>query len=88
MPDQRPHNEAAGLLDEYLLDEEMAEARGVARRTQRAERQRGDGPPYVRDGKKIYYHVAGYREWLKARMKRPVRGRVAERHHAEAANAA
>jgi hypothetical protein len=63
----------ANPLADYWPDSEMAKIRGVTPRTQRAERQRGDGPPYVRDGKKIYYPLAGFREWLKAREHQPVR---------------
>jgi hypothetical protein len=44
-------------------------------RTLRAERQRGDGPPYVTLDRRIYYPEAGFREWLKAIEKRPVRAR-------------
>lgn len=64
---------ATNPLDDYLPDSEMAKRRGVTVRTQRAERQRGDGPPWVRDGQKIYYPIVGYRDWLKARERQPVR---------------
>jgi len=57
----------------YVLDSEMAKLRGVTERTLRAERQRGDGPPYVKDGWRIYYNVLGFREWLKTRERQPVR---------------
>ena len=64
--------------DDYLSDGDMAKLRGVKERTLRAERLRGDGPPYVKDGRRIYYSVPGFREWLKARLKQPVRsGRAA-----------
>jgi len=63
----------AEALAGYVLDDEMAKLRGVTQRTLRAERQRGDGPPYVKDGWKIYYSVAGFREWLKSRERQPVR---------------
>ncbi len=77
---------AGGILDEYISEKEMAEARGVTERTLRGERLRGDGPPYVRDGRRILYHVPGYRAWLKARMRLPVRGPMAsaERQKASA----
>jgi hypothetical protein len=65
----------ADPLAGYLPDAEMAKQRGVTPRTQRAERQRGDGPPYVKDGKRIYYPLTGFREWLKARERQPVRSR-------------
>lgn len=63
----------ANPLEGYVPDAKMAELRGVTPRTQRAERQRAEGPPYVKDGKKIYYPLAGYREWLKSRERQPVR---------------
>jgi hypothetical protein len=66
------------LLDDYLPDGDMAKLRGVKERALRAERLRGDGPPWVKDGRRIFYSVSGYREWLKARLKQPVRsGRAA-----------
>jgi hypothetical protein len=61
------------LLAGYLTDEEMAKRRGLAVRTLRTERQRGDGPPYVKDGKKIFYSITGFREWLKSIERHPVR---------------
>jgi hypothetical protein len=65
---------AEHLLDDYIPEEQMAQKRRVTKRTLRAERQRGDGPPFVKDGIKVYYHGPGYRDWLAAKMKRPVRG--------------
>jgi hypothetical protein len=60
-----------------LAEEEMAEARGIAIRTLRAERQRGDGPPWVKITKQVFYPVEGFRAWLKAIEQRPVRARKA-----------
>jgi hypothetical protein len=57
----------------YAPEVEMARVRRVTQRTLRAERQRGDGPPYVKDGKKIYYPLSGFRKWLKACERQPVR---------------
>jgi len=59
----------------YLPEAELAKIRKLTPRTMRAERQRGDGPPYVKDGKKIYYPLAGFREWFKALERQPVRAR-------------
>ena len=64
-------------LAEYWSEAEMARARGKTMRTLRDERQRGVGPPYVRDGRTIRYHVPGYGEWLKAGIQQPVRGPMA-----------
>jgi hypothetical protein len=58
---------------DYLTDAEMAKLRGVTPRTQRAERQRGEGPPWVRDGRQVLYPVQGYREHLASNVRRPVR---------------
>jgi len=63
------------LLAGYITEPDMARARGVVPRTLRAERQRGDGPPYVTLDRRIYYPETGFREWLKAIEKRPVRAR-------------
>jgi hypothetical protein len=63
------------LLAGYIAEGDMARARGVVPRTLRAERQRGDGPPYVTLDRRIYYPESGFREWLKAIEKRPVRAR-------------
>lgn len=64
-----PINPLAG----YALETEMARVRKVTKRTLRAERQRCEGPPYVRDGKRIYYSLEGFCEWLKSRERQPVR---------------
>ena len=66
-------NTAADPLDGYYSEAKMASERKKTPRTLRAERQRGEGPPYVKDGKKIYYPLSGFREWLKSREHRPVR---------------
>jgi hypothetical protein len=64
-----PFNPLAG----YAPEVEIARVRKVTRRTLRAERQRGEGPPYLRDGKRIYYSLDGFREWLKSLERQPVR---------------
>jgi hypothetical protein len=63
----------ANPLEEYWPEKTMGEVRDKTLRTLRDERQRGDGPPWVKDGRHIYYHVPGYREWLRTRLKQPVR---------------
>ena len=59
-------------LSDYWGEEKMAEVRGKTPRTLRAERRRGDGPPYAKDGRTILYSIAGYREWLLANTRQPV----------------
>ena len=74
---QEPAASANCLLDGYVSESEMAEARGIALRTLRAERQRGDGPPWVKITKQIFYPVEGFRVWLKLIEQRPARARKA-----------
>jgi hypothetical protein len=75
MSDTSCHNEAAEavLFSGYLTEDEVASERRKTKRTLRAERQRGSGPPYVRDGKSVRYPIDGFRAWLKANECRPVR---------------
>jgi hypothetical protein len=68
----------ADPLAGYATEDEMAIIRKKTKRTLRAERQRGDGPPYVKDGKRTYYSVAGFRDYLKAKERQPVRGPAAK----------
>jgi hypothetical protein len=62
-----------GLRAGWLPDAEMAKARGKAIRAQREERQRGEGPPWTRDGREVFYNIEGYRKWLAANERSPVR---------------
>jgi hypothetical protein len=67
------------LLDGYLTDDEAARQRGKSTRALRDERQRGIGPPYTRDGRRILYPVDGFRDWLRANERLPVRAVRLER---------
>ncbi len=64
-------------MEGYVSEREMAEARDIAIRTLRAERQRGDGPPWVKITKQVFYPVEGFRAWLKLIEQRPARARKA-----------
>ncbi len=68
---------AKNLLAGYISEDEMAQARGVGVRALRAERQRGDGPPWVKLSRSVWYPEAGFRDWLKSIEQRPVRARKA-----------
>jgi len=68
---------AKNLLAGYISEDEMAQARGVGVRALRAERQRGDGPPWVKLSRSVWYPEAGFRDWLKSMEQRPVRARKA-----------
>jgi hypothetical protein len=58
----------------YLTCEEMAAQRRKTTRTLRAERLRGEGPPYVRDRRAVMYPVQGFRDWLASTERLSVRG--------------
>ncbi len=68
---------AKNLLAGYISEDELAQARGVGVRALRAERQRGDGPPWVKLSRSVWYPEAGFRDWLKSIEQRPVRARKA-----------
>jgi hypothetical protein len=71
-------SQSSELLDGYTPEDQMAKARGLAVRTLRAERHRGDGPPWVKMNRQVLYPNQGFRDWLKANERRPVRtGRAA-----------
>ena len=76
------HDDPEKLLAGYIAESRMAVVRGVIPRTLRAERQRGEGPPYVVLNRRIYYPEAGFREWLKAIEKHPPRSRRIARNPA------
>ena len=62
----------------YLTEDQQAAALGVVTRTLRSWRQRGEGPPYVRVGRRVFYRIDGSAAWLKANEQAPVRsGRAA-----------
>lgn len=63
------------LLDGYASEGEFAKQLGVVERTTRNMRARGDGPPYVKIGNRVYYSVDGIRKWLESREIKPVRSR-------------
>jgi hypothetical protein len=61
------------LLDGYLNEDEQAAELGVVKRTLRSWRQKGEGGPYVKIGKQVFYPIAGTAAWLKANERMPVR---------------
>lgn len=54
--------------DDWISDEEMAELRGLKPSTLAAERTRGDGPPFAKDGRKVWYSRIAYREWMEKQV--------------------
>lgn len=65
------------LFEGWMPESEMAAQRDVTTRTLRSERRRGDGPPWVRIDKKIFYSIDGFREHLKRHERQPPRARKA-----------
>jgi hypothetical protein len=61
------------LLEGYLDEDEHAAELNVVKRTLRSWRQKGEGPPYIKIGKQIFYPIAGSVAWLKANEQTPVR---------------
>jgi hypothetical protein len=88
------------IRDGYVTSKQMAQARGVSPRTLRVERQRREGPPYVRDRREVLYPIDAYRAWLLENTRRPVssappvksqvkrRTRPSEPHHLDRRHAA
>jgi hypothetical protein len=72
---QEPTASASRLLAGYVTETEMAKARGVEKRSLRAERQRGDGPPWLKISNQIFFSEEGFRDWLRSIEQRPVRAR-------------
>ncbi len=62
-----------GLFDDCWSDKDFAEQRGKSQRFLRSERQQGKGPPYIKDGCRVWYPKAAAREWLLKQMHEPVR---------------
>lgn len=60
----------------YLNEEQYASFRGLSVRSARNERARGEGPPFIRVGRKVFYPVAAVRAWMQARQL--YEGRIAE----------
>ena len=61
------------VLDGYLNEDEQAAELRVVKRTLRSWRQKGEGGPYLKIGKQVFYPIAGTAAWLKANEKNPVR---------------
>lgn len=56
---------------EYVDDRELARWLHMSRETLQAWRKRGEGPPFIKAGRTVRYHVPAVREW----MERQKRGR-------------
>lgn len=55
--------------DTLLTTEQLATLRNVPRNRIEKERLRGDGPPFVKDGRLVRYRLGDYRDWLATRQR-------------------
>jgi len=67
------------LFDGHWTAAELGAQRNKSERTLRLERQRGVGPPYLCDGRKIYYPIDTARAWLREQLCHPARTQALER---------
>jgi hypothetical protein len=70
MSDQDSSND---LMDGWVTPAVLAAARGLTERTLRAGRQRGTGPAYVKVGKRVFYSVQAWKDYLRVNERQPVR---------------
>jgi helix-turn-helix protein len=52
------------LLDDFVDDDGLAKELGRHHRTLKRWRDRGDGPPWIKLGGRILYHLPTIKEWL------------------------
>ena len=62
------HDDRSGLLDGWMTRAELAAALGVTPDTVCRWATEGTGPPYVRIGRKVYYHRDAVRDWIPTRQ--------------------
>jgi hypothetical protein len=70
-------SDVPGLFDDCWEAAEFARQRRLSERQLRLEREKGLGPPYFKDGRRIYYPISSAREWLLQKMRKPVRESLA-----------
>jgi hypothetical protein len=51
-------------FENCFSDPELAHMRGVTTRTQSRERRLGIGPPFLRDGRRVWYPIPGWHQYL------------------------
>lgn len=72
---------SAGLLADYLGEDDVSREIHKSKRTLRQMRQSRTGPPWIVLGKTIYYPIDGFRTYLRSLeqpRRRPIGRRVAE----------
>jgi predicted DNA-binding transcriptional regulator AlpA len=58
--------ESAAILDDYLNEDQCAEALGMAAVTLAIWRMQRKGPPITRIGRRIYYRKSSLKTWLES----------------------
>ena len=67
----------SNLLEDYLSEHAAAPELKQTVRTLRSWRARGEGPPWTRIGRLVFYSRAGIAHWLKGLEQKPPRARRA-----------
>jgi Helix-turn-helix domain len=67
----------AAVLADYLPETTAADEIEHTPRTMRKWRQRGEGPAYVKVGRKVYYARSALIDWLRRQEVKPIRSRGA-----------
>ncbi len=62
-----------GIFENCWSEDEASTDRHKGKRALRAERAKGLGPPYIKDGKHIWYPIEAGREWAASQTRMPVR---------------
>jgi hypothetical protein len=65
------------MLNDYTSEHDAAQQLKQTVRTLRAWRHRGEGPTWIKIGKRVYYPNTGIPAWLKSLERKPVRSRRA-----------
>lgn len=55
--------------DALLTTEQLSELRNVPSNRIEKERLKGDGPPFIRDGRLVRYRLGDYRAWLASKQR-------------------
>ena len=66
MPPNHMETAKEGRMEDYITEKQYAEMRGVSTRTIMRERSGGNGPPFIKLGKVIYYRKEALKAWLLA----------------------
>jgi hypothetical protein len=70
-------NQPEHILEGYIPENEFCDQLQISPRTSRNMRTRGEAPTYMTIAGRVFYSLAGIREWLINREKKPTRARQA-----------